>query len=146
MGNDRVSARVKAAYILAKQDIVAPQMSAEDWADLKRGVDLFNSHQFWHAHEAWEDVWRRHQEPSRIFFQGLIQAAAACYQTERGVFHGARKHYQNALFKLRQFPDVFLNVQVRELVTGLVACETHVNELGPDGLLGFEATLFPVIR
>jgi predicted metal-dependent hydrolase len=49
----------------------------QDWEDFNRGIQLFNAGKFWHAHEAWEQVWRRHHEDSRLFMQGLIQMAAA---------------------------------------------------------------------
>jgi hypothetical protein len=52
-------------------------MSEEDWREFEYGVQLFNEQKFWHAHEAWENVWKRHHEDERLFFQGVIQFAAA---------------------------------------------------------------------
>ena len=54
-----------------------PLLSEADWNDYDSGWQLFNDRQFWEAHEAWEEVWKRKQEESRIFFQGIIQLAAA---------------------------------------------------------------------
>jgi predicted metal-dependent hydrolase len=51
--------------------------TTENWEDFNRGIHLFNERKFWHAHEAWEQVWRRHPEDSCLFIQGLIQMAAA---------------------------------------------------------------------
>ncbi|MEK7748740.1 MAG: DUF309 domain-containing protein [Bacteroidota bacterium] len=42
-----------------------------------KGIELFNRGQFWEAHEAWEQIWWEREEEGRIFFQGIIQAAAA---------------------------------------------------------------------
>ena len=141
-----VSARLKPNYVLAKEDVVEPVMSVADWSDLKRGLGLFHTHKFWDAHEAWEAIWQRHKEPSRIFFQGLIQTAAACHQIQRGIFHGAMKHFNNALFKLTQFPDVFLGVDVASLNADIVNCRGEVERLGKAGLGDFDTDLFPVIR
>jgi predicted metal-dependent hydrolase len=82
-----------------------PRLSEEDRADLAEGVALFNVGKYWDAHEAWEKIWQRHQEPWRYFVQGLIQAAAAHHQLQRGVRHGVIKHLHNALVKLEAAPD-----------------------------------------
>jgi len=71
---------------------------------MQEGRSLFNDGKFWEAHEAWEQVWRRHEEPWRYFVQGLIQAAAAHHQLRRGIRHGAIKHLKNALAKLDSAP------------------------------------------
>lgn len=139
------SARVKPHYVITQDDLMAPAMSEVDWADLKRGKVLFDTHKFWDAHEAWEAIWVRHREPCRIFFQGLIQMAAACHQVQRGVYHGAAKHFNNALFKLTQFPDPFLTVRVAALVEAIEVCHKEVVRLGPVDLVHFDADLFPVM-
>jgi predicted metal-dependent hydrolase len=84
-----------------------PRLSEEDRADLAEGVALFNVGKYWDAHEAWEKIWQRHQEPWRYFVQGLIQAAAAHHQLQRGIRRGAIKHVHNALVKLEAAPDDF---------------------------------------
>ncbi len=59
-------------------DPVKPlSLSTEDWHEVEHGIKLFNAGKFWHAHEAWELVWQRQAEDERLFFQGLIQLAAA---------------------------------------------------------------------
>jgi predicted metal-dependent hydrolase len=145
MGERDTSARVKPEYLVGDLSVVVPNMSGEDWVDFQRGLDLFGAHKFWDSHEAWELIWRRHQEPSRIFFQGLIQLSAACHQVQRGVYHGAVKHCNNALLKLRQFPDGFLNVGVSDLVLAVEACRDEVERLGGEGISDFNVGLFPVI-
>ena len=79
----------------------------------EKGIRLFNAGSFWDAHESWEDVWRRREEESRIFFQGIIQAAAGFHLiTERPRPGGAAKNLEKALEKLALFPDQFLGLEV----------------------------------
>lgn len=130
-GSDLKSARMKRAYFINSADVVEPSMSVEDWADFERGIALFNCREHWESHEAWEQVWRRHTEPSRIFFQGLIQLAAAYHQLRRGIYHGAVKHYNNAYFKLKQFPGLFLGVDVGALRRKIETGRVEVERLGP---------------
>lgn len=40
------------------------------------GIDLFNHHFFWEAHEAWETIWHLEDDPIlRNLIQGLIQVS-----------------------------------------------------------------------
>src|SRR5271165_2510542 len=39
------------------------------------GIVLFNRHDFFEAHEVWEDLWMDTALPEKRFYQGLIQAA-----------------------------------------------------------------------
>lgn len=68
---------------------------------------LFNAGKFWESHEAWEQIWQRHDEPWRFFVQGLIQVAAGHNQIKRSIRHGAIKHLKNALVKLDVAPPDF---------------------------------------
>ena len=56
---------------------------------LEHARDLFNSGEFWLAHEALETVWRSiiKEDEARVM-QGLIQAAAALLHRARGNRHG----------------------------------------------------------
>ena len=71
---------------------------------LERGVALFNDHQFWHAHEAWEELWLRSSGGEKTFLQGLIQLAAAYHHVQRGTLRGAPRLFEAALSKLEPFP------------------------------------------
>jgi len=73
---------------------------------------LFNAGEYWESHEAWEKIWQRHSEPWRYFVQGLIQAAAAHHQLQRGIRHGAIKHLRNALVKLEPAPPDFAGLEL----------------------------------
>ncbi len=126
-------------------DLSAPQLSEQDWRDFREGVRLFNEGRFWESHEAWEEVWKRHQENSRIFLQGLIQAAAALHQLRRYVYHGADKHLRNALWKLEPFQPVCLGIDVQGLVQKLNRTHRELTRLGPTHLQQFNFDLLPKI-
>jgi predicted metal-dependent hydrolase len=47
---------------------------------LEDGIILFNSGQYYEAHEIWEDLWRLTPAgPLKACYQGLIQAAVGMY-------------------------------------------------------------------
>ncbi|HJQ37587.1 MAG TPA: DUF309 domain-containing protein [Thermoanaerobaculia bacterium] len=71
---------------------------------IEKGVELFNSHHFWHAHEAWEERWLIATGDEKLFLQGLIQLAAAYHHVQRGTFSGAIRLFDAAFAKLEPFP------------------------------------------
>lgn len=71
---------------------------------LAHGVELFNGHHFWHAHEAWEELWLKSSGDERTFLQGLIQLAAAYHHVQRGTYRGAMRLFDAAFAKLDPFP------------------------------------------
>ena len=70
----------------------------------RRGIALFNSEEFFQAHEVWEEIWLDEAEPEKTFLQGLIQAAAAFHHYRRRNFSGAQSLLASAAVKLRRFP------------------------------------------
>jgi hypothetical protein len=73
-------------------------------ATLTRARELFNSGEYWAAHEALETVWRSiisdgDTGAARVW-QGLIQAAAALLHQGRGNAHGVHVVGASALEKL----------------------------------------------
>ena len=81
-------------------------------ATLERARELFNSGEYWLAHEALETVWRSiitdgDEDAARVW-QGLIQGTAALLHKERGNQHGVAVVGAAALDKLAtpQRPDV----------------------------------------
>lgn len=70
----------------------------------QRGIALFNSEDFFDAHEVWEEIWLDEAEPEKTFLQGLIQAAAAFHHYTRGNFSGSQSLLTSATVKLQRFP------------------------------------------
>ena len=49
-----------------------------------QGVELFNSGEYFDAHEEWEELWSEFNLPDRFFIQGLIQATVSFYHLSTG--------------------------------------------------------------
>lgn len=76
------------------------------------GIELFNEQRYYEAHEAWEDIWRESQGDVRLFYQGLIQAAAALLHYDRNNLVGTKLCMTNALKKLDTLGTEFMSLQV----------------------------------
>ncbi|HKR66106.1 MAG TPA: DUF309 domain-containing protein [Thermoanaerobaculia bacterium] len=105
------------------------------------GVHLFNTHEFWHAHEAWESLWLRTQGEERRFLQGLIQLAAAYHHVQRGTFRGAVRLFDAAREKLSGYPEGYLGVDREEAVA---ASFVHRDRVARGDAI--DASEFPKLR
>ncbi|HWW61575.1 MAG TPA: DUF309 domain-containing protein, partial [Thermoanaerobaculia bacterium] len=81
-----------------------------------RGIELFNAREFWHAHEAWEELWLKSTGEEKQFLQGLIQLAAAYHHVKRGTLRGAPRLFEAALRRLGGAPDHFFAIDRRDAV------------------------------
>lgn len=140
-GSDPKAARLKPGYVLEAEDVVEFPMTDEDWGDLARGVELFNRGEFWESHEAWEQIWLRHAEPSRVFIQALIQLAAAYHQLHRGIHHGVVKHLNNVSLKLGPFSGSFFGVDVDGVKEAVDRSQAEIDRVGAAGIREFDESL-----
>lgn len=60
------------------------------------GIVLFNRHDFFEAHDVWEELWADADSPERRFYQGLIQAAVALLHFSNGNIRGAAKLFRSS--------------------------------------------------
>jgi len=127
--------------------LVEPQFSHEERRLYLQGMELFNRRHYWEAHEIWEELWKRREEESRIFFQGIIQAAAAFHRIVTDPkYTGAINNLEKALQKLQIFPEQFLGLDVGELCRRLQTAKDKLVELGPERMRDFPEKLLPTIE
>jgi predicted metal-dependent hydrolase len=85
-----------------------------DWTRgaLAEGLRLYDAGEFFAAHEAWEGVWLRAQEPEKTFLQGLIQVTAAFHHWQRENRLGTSRLLRAALGRLESYPARFGGISV----------------------------------
>ena len=89
-------------------------------AGLKRGIDLFNSGEYWHAHEAWELEWMPDRKgPDAGFYKGLIQVAAGCLHYTRHNRRGAINKWRSGADYLRPYLPAHRGVVLSPLVSAV---------------------------
>lgn len=86
-----------------------------DWTSgpLARGLRLYNSGEYFEAHEEWESVWLAADEPARTFLQALIQVTAAFEHLKRNDNRlGASRLLTAALRRLEPYAASFGNIDL----------------------------------
>jgi uncharacterized protein len=88
-----------------------------DWSagELAEGLKCYQNGQFFEAHERWESVWLRLEEPEKSFLQALIQVTAAFHHYYAGNHAGAASLLRRALRRLEACPAEFGGVALGPL-------------------------------
>ena len=111
------------------------------------GIEHFNHCDFFESHESWEDLWTDYRGPSRKFYQGLIQAAAAFYHVLNNNPKGVIRLAEEAQNKLRGFAPVYKHtIDISELLAALKGFAAQSREILGSTLTGFDFDRLPKIK
>lgn len=96
-----------------------------------RGIEFFNSGEFYDAHEVLEDVWREEQGPHKLFLQGLIQVAVALHHHSTGNVVGCRSLLKRASRNLTSYPENYFGLNLSDFRASLSAWQTALDQSAP---------------
>ena len=90
----------------------------------KKGLELFNQGEYFECHEVIEALWLEtpSEDPYRDLYKGVIQAAAAIYQFERGILSGAISLFETSVKYLEAYKPEALGLKVTPMIQGLQTC------------------------
>ncbi|MGQ0636855.1 MAG: DUF309 domain-containing protein [Planctomycetaceae bacterium] len=112
-------------------------MFEERPAQYLEGLRLFNSEDFFEAHEVWEDLWSEIEGEPKKFFQGLIQSAVALLHFGNGNLGGAKKVYYSCRKYLEPYRPAYAGLDVTKFLDDLERCFQELidnNETYPTGV------------
>jgi hypothetical protein len=95
------------------------------------GIHLFNEHEFFEAHEVWEDIWHMAYGLKHDFYQGLIQCAVALEHYRRSNPRGVVSLYQSYRPKFKHVPPVFMGLDVMKFLADMHEALRPVIEAEP---------------
>lgn len=76
------------------------------------GIELFNDHEFFEAHEVWEDIWHMAYGIKHDFYQGMIQCSVALEHYRRSNPRGVASLYRSYRPKFKDLPPQFMGLDV----------------------------------
>ena len=83
------------------------------------GITLFNEHEFFEAHEVWEDIWHAAYGIKHDFYQGMIQCAVSLEHYRRSNPAGVISLHASYLKKFREVPPVFMGLNVTDFLAAM---------------------------
>ncbi len=99
----------------------------EERAIYLAGIGYFNEHDFFEAHEAWEDIWAAATGKRAKFYQGLIQVAVTLEHMRRDNPRGVQAVWRSTLDKFEaaglvvdgKVEGVYLGIDVGVFLAGV---------------------------
>ena len=85
----------------------------------EKGVDFFNSGQYFEAHEVWEDLWRVAEGPLKRFYQGMIQAAVGLHHLSHDNHRGAHSQITKSINHLSAVLSEVHSIDAENLIRQL---------------------------
>jgi hypothetical protein len=87
-----------------------------------KGIQHFNSREYYDAHETWEDLWHEEHGEANLFIQGLIQFATALHHFEAHNLKGTKLLYEAGVELLKPYGEEFWDLPVRKLIDDMTLC------------------------
>jgi len=129
-----------------KDSSIEYSISKED-ERFKIAVDLFNSKNWYRAHDVFEEIWHETSGPERSTIQAFLQTAVAQLHLENGNINGATILFGEALGRLKKLGSPHLGLDIKKLSNCLEInldclhqkfslekfCTPYLSELDPGG-------------
>jgi predicted metal-dependent hydrolase len=110
------------------------------------GISLFNSGEFFDAHEALEDAWRDEENEIRDLYRGILQIAVAYFHITRGNYKGAVKMVERSQKWLVKWPEVCQGVDVKQLLEDANSAIHALKDLGEEDIAFFNRSFLKKIH
>ena len=111
---------------------------------LDQGIDLFNRHYFFEAHDVWEEIWQAERGPMKNFFKGLIHVAGGFHHYTNGNYRGSAALLTSGLGYLEPYLPRRLGIDLAAILSDVEEQLSKVLRLR-DGLSEKEDVEFPTI-
>lgn len=101
---------------------------------LQKGIDEFNSGQFYACHDTLEAIWMEVDQSEKPFYQGILQVAVAFYHLGNLNWRGGAILLGEGVNRLRRFEPTYKGVNVELLVDQSFEWLEWVQSAGEEGL------------
>lgn len=116
----------------------------------RKGIELFDNHEFWEAHEQLEHAWIEvRPNPVGEVYRSILQVGVAYYQIQKGNYRGAIKMFLRAVQWLDPLPDECQGIDIAGFKRDAAASRAALESLGAARIREFDQSLFkpvPFVR
>ena len=111
----------------------------------KKGMQFFNTGEYFEAHEALEDAWIAEEGEAKNLYRGILQIAVTYLHITRGNYNGAVKVYERSKKWLEGLPDHCNGIHLGELKSNAESAISQIQKLGAERIAEFEpSSLKPI--
>ena len=125
----------------------AAKEAAPELLDLVlKGIEEFNTGEFYECHEYLEEAWMREPKRVRFLYQGILQVGVGFYHLGNGNWRGATGLLRKGTIRLKEFEPATLGIDVARLVQECERCLEELEELGCEWVGEFDPSKVPKVR
>ena len=106
----------------------------------KNGLESFQKHEFYDAHEYWEDLWSDYRLEDAKFIQGLIQLAVGYFHISNNNKNGALGLFNKCIPKLKPYQPEYRGINIIQV---LVSVHKSLEFLSTNDIKKFNWHLVP---
>ncbi len=110
------------------------------------GIHLFNTGQYYEAHEALEHEWHAERRPVRRLYQGILQIGVGFHHARGGNHKGAVLLLTDGIANVSEFMPSCQGIDTARLARESQICLEQIATLGPAVLSQFDWTIVPVVH
>jgi predicted metal-dependent hydrolase len=107
-----------------------------------RGLQHFNTGEYFEAHEFLEAAWQAERGPVRELYRGVLQVAVAYYHIQRGNPAGALKLFARLRKWLAPFGPVCQGIDLSRLLEDVDIVEAELRRLSPARVAALDSSFF----
>ena len=107
------------------------------------GIKAFESHEFYDAHEYWEDLWSDYKLKDPKFVQALIQLSVGYFHISNLNINGARGLLNKCVPKFELYRPVYKNLDINFILGAISKSLDNLEEI--DDIKNFNWELVPLL-
>lgn len=105
----------------------------------QHGIELFNQHEFWEAHEALEELWQEiRPNPLGEVYRSILQVGVAYHHIQNQNYRGATKLFLRAVQWLDPLPNQCHGINLAQFKGDVAEVRAVLEQLGPDRIQEFD--------
>ncbi|HEV8594959.1 MAG TPA: DUF309 domain-containing protein [Thermoplasmata archaeon] len=113
---------------------------------LEQGIDLFNRHYFFEAHDVLEEIWQAEKGPMRNFFKGLIHLAGGFHHYQNENLRGSAALLTSGIGYLKPFLPAQMGIDLAALLPKMEEQLAKVTRLRDGTSTAEDIEFIPIVR
>ncbi|MDY7022528.1 MAG: DUF309 domain-containing protein [Cyanobacteriota bacterium] len=115
-------------------------MSEEIPSEFWEGIEQFNQREYYACHDTLEALWMEAMEPTKKFYQGILQIAVGLYHLSNENWRGAVTSMGEGMRRLDYYQPDYLEINVTELIDQTSHLLTELQQAGTEKVADYVFT------
>ena len=109
-----------------------------------KGLKAFENHEFYDAHEFWEDLWSDYRLPDAKFIQGLIQLSVGYFHITNNNRNGALGLLKKSINKFELYRPEYRSINIKHILLQIDKSIYAINHI--EHMKNFDWSLVPSLK